>query len=126
MTNWRLALTGLGIRVLGMVCNDAVEVANNDLMPVFRDRCGGEYAGHQMDFIHACASGSTRLAGLADWIPAHVYLPTSGFWTAWDGWSLRVSPGDVLIAVGTLILITAAGKVLKGWTQKLIHKLRSN
>jgi selenophosphate synthetase-related protein len=84
----RIAVIGLGVRVIGGLTNVAVMQANGGFMPVFRPSCGGFYSGMQIDFEHVCGSGSTRLLMLTDWI--HVI-------------SFTMSIGDALIVGGELV-----------------------
>jgi hypothetical protein len=75
----------------GMFLNAWVVHENADRMPVFADVCR-DFGGLIIDSNHACASGAVRLAGLADWILAGVYI---------------YSPGDLLMAAAEWYILAA-------------------
>ena len=97
-TAFKTSLVGISSVLIGAVCNAAVIQANGGRMPVFDDVCMG-YDGMPMDYLHACAQGATRLAGLTDWIHIGAYI---------------YSPGDGFLAAGQLLTVTAA-LVLLPW-----------
>jgi len=85
----RLTGVGVGLVGLGGFLNVLVEIKNAGRMPVFSQYCAG-WDGAILDAHHTCASGTTRLAGLADWI-------------LWGRWIK--SPGDILIDMGQGLLV---------------------
>lgn len=97
-----LLKVGLGLSALnwlGIAANKLVEFVNGGLMPVIVPICQ-VFAGRRIDDTHVCASDSTHLRWLADWI-----IRPNG-----DAISV-LSPSDYMINTAH-ILFTFAGLVL--------------
>lgn len=84
-------LRGLLVAWCGGLMNFSVTYANKGRMPVFAEACGS-WPGLIIDSRHVCASGATRLAGLADWILIR---------------DMIYSPGDFVIRLGQGLAIWA-------------------
>ena len=99
-TALKTSAVGIFCSILGGYCNIAVERANNGDMPAIVAGCST-----RIDATHVCATSTTRLAGLSDWI-------LFGNWL--------YSPGDILLTTGKYVAIAAVGLVVWIMLLKLI------
>jgi hypothetical protein len=91
-----LAISGLSAILAGRELNQIVMHLNANRMPVFSSGCD-DLPGWPLDPQHACASGATVLAGLADWMHIGDYI---------------YSPGDIFLAAGQLLCLGAIGAII--------------
>lgn len=86
-----VAVAGVAVSWCGSLLNLLVMYENFGRMPVFMDACES-WENMPLDARHACGSGGTRLAGLADWILIHHEV---------------LSPGDFILAAGQIIVVAS-------------------
>jgi hypothetical protein len=101
------AVSGFVVCKIGALLNVLAEKVNGGFMPVFAAECS-EHSGAKIDYVHACASGATHFVILTDWIQIPGFM---------------ISPGDVLILGGLLVMFVMACATIFSWANILRRSL---
>lgn len=110
MNAWKTlawAVSGFVVSKIGGLLNILAERVNGGFMPVFAAECDG-FSGAKIDYAHICASGATRFVILTDWIQIPGFM---------------ISPGDVLILGGLLVMVVMACVTAFKWANILRRNL---